>query len=300
MAVSVVELDDKLVKALKIMNSNHPNAAEQLKLLLDEAIKEKYGSSRKPVSVLSKINSSSSSVKKLSGGGISDELPVKKPKSLPESKISKLISKHTSSPSGSPSPPTVSILEDDVEMKSDESSRASSDSRGSPGLEIVDDYNKCFVCKNKRAGGSSTSGNKLIECAECHSSYHQECHTPPISDSDAADPRLIWYCVQCMRTMNKKTAAPMSSKSNTKSSSSSSKSGSSSYFSTSSSSGGSSKYSSSSSSKPSSSSSSSSSKPTSSGGATTSSSLISADKRIQIMKKRAASKKPEPPKKGKK
>ncbi|XP_026679270.1 UPF0183 protein C16orf70-like [Diaphorina citri] len=79
-------------------------------------------------------------------GGISDELSVKKPKSLPESKISKLISKHTSSPSGSPSPPTVSILEDDVEMKSDESSRASSDSRGSPGLEIVDDYNKCFVC----------------------------------------------------------------------------------------------------------------------------------------------------------
>lgn len=59
-----------------------------------------------------------------------------------------------------------------------------------------------FGFRNKRA--SNSHGNKLIECAECHSSYHQECHTPPISDQDAADPRLIWYCVQCMRTMNRK------------------------------------------------------------------------------------------------
>uniref|UniRef100_A0A8D8LRY4 Integrator complex subunit 12 n=2 Tax=Cacopsylla melanoneura TaxID=428564 RepID=A0A8D8LRY4_9HEMI len=297
MAVSIIELDDKLVKALKIMNNGYPNAAEQLKLLLDEAIKEKYGASRKPVSVLSKLtSSSSSSSKKLSGGNLSDEHGIKKPKSLPDSKMSKLLSKHT--PSSPGSPPLISIPEDDIDMKSDESSQASSDSRGSPGLEIVDDYNKCFVCKNKRCG--SGSGNKLIECAECHSSYHQECHTPPISDTDAADPRLIWYCVQCMRTMNKKTSATsLSSKSTSKSSSSGSGSkstSSSGYYNNSSSS--SSKYSSSTS--KSGSSSSSSSKPVSGSGATTSSSLISADKRIQFMKKRAASKKPEPPKKGKK
>lgn len=296
MAISVVELDEKLVKALKIMNSGNSNATQQLKILLDEAIKEKYGSSCKPISVLSKINSSSSSSKKLSVVAHSDEPMTKKPKSHPDSKISKLISKHSLSPSGSPSPPTLSMSEDNVEMKSEESSQASTDSQGSPGLEIVDDYNKCFVCKNKRVCGSGSS-NKLIECAECHSSYHQECHTPPISDSDAADPRLIWYCVQCMRTMNRKTAAPLSSKSNTKSSNSSSKSGSS--ISYSSSMGSSSKYSSSTSSLKSNSTSSTSTK-AGVNVATTSSSLISADKRIQIMKKRAASKKPEPPKKGKK
>ncbi|KAL1465292.1 hypothetical protein WDU94_004875 [Cyamophila willieti] len=298
MAVSIVELDDKLVKALKIMANGPSNGGEQLKLLLDEAIKEKYGTSRKPVSVLSKLTfSSSSSSKKLSGGSLSDELSIKKPKSLPDSKMSKLLSKHT--PSSPGSPPTISIPEDDIDMKSDESSQASSDSQGSPGLEIVDDYNKCFVCKNKRSG--SGSGNKLIECAECHSSYHQECHTPPISDSDAADPRLIWYCVQCMRTMNKKSSATsLSSKSTTKSSSgsSNSKSGSSSGYYSNSATSSSNKYSSSSS--KSGSSSSTSSKPVSGSGATTSSSLISADKRIQFMKKRAASKKPEPPKKGKK
>lgn len=74
MAISVIELDEKLVKALKVMNSGFPNATEQLKVLLDEAIKEKYGNSRKPVSVLSKLNSSSSSFKKLSGVKLIDYL----------------------------------------------------------------------------------------------------------------------------------------------------------------------------------------------------------------------------------
>ena len=35
----------------------------------------------------------------------------------------------------------------------------------------------CFTC---REFGVS-SGNQLVECQECHSLYHQECHSPPVS-----------------------------------------------------------------------------------------------------------------------
>lgn len=62
-------------------------------------------------------------------GSHSDEPITKKSKSQSDSSK---ISKHSLSPSA----------EDD----DDESSHASSD-EGSPGLEIDDTYNKCFVCK---------------------------------------------------------------------------------------------------------------------------------------------------------
>lgn len=41
------------------------------------------------------------------------------------------------------------------------------------------------------------AGNSLVECLECHSMYHQNCHSPPITDINLNDPRIVWYCRNC-------------------------------------------------------------------------------------------------------
>eukprot|EP00057_Strongylocentrotus_purpuratus_P026192 XP_011680666.1 PREDICTED: integrator complex subunit 12 [Strongylocentrotus purpuratus] len=60
----------------------------------------------------------------------------------------------------------------------------------------------CVVCKDLEI----SAGNTLIECQECHNLYHQKCHTPPVTDTDPNDPRLVWYCAQCKRNMKKMVA----------------------------------------------------------------------------------------------
>lgn len=56
----------------------------------------------------------------------------------------------------------------------------------------------CVVCK--AFGVSST--NRLIECQECHSLYHQECHKPPVTEN-VNDPRFVWYCNKCAKNLKK-------------------------------------------------------------------------------------------------
>lgn len=36
--------------------------------------------------------------------------------------------------------------------------------------------------------------NRLLECSDCHSLYHQECHRPVVSAVEADD---IWICQSC-------------------------------------------------------------------------------------------------------
>lgn len=45
--------------------------------------------------------------------------------------------------------------------------------------------------------------NRLVECQECHALYHQECHKPPVTDQDVNDPRLVWYCAKCAKSLKK-------------------------------------------------------------------------------------------------
>ena len=51
----------------------------------------------------------------------------------------------------------------------------------------------CCICKSF----NQENGNKLMECHTCQNLYHQECHTPIITDQEVADPRLIWNCSNC-------------------------------------------------------------------------------------------------------
>lgn len=57
----------------------------------------------------------------------------------------------------------------------------------------------CVTCKSSTASQT----NQLIECQECHSLYHQNCHRPAITEHNINDPRVVWYCVKCAKNMKK-------------------------------------------------------------------------------------------------
>lgn len=63
-------------------------------------------------------------------------------------------------------------------------------------LEILEDDLTCVICKGMDVGAR----NRLVECLECHSLYHQECHVPHILDSQIDVPGPVWYCSNCSKS----------------------------------------------------------------------------------------------------
>lgn len=55
------------------------------------------------------------------------------------------------------------------------------------------DPSGCVVCKRTE----QKTGNEIVECQECHSLYHQECHKPSLENENVKDPRFVWYCSTC-------------------------------------------------------------------------------------------------------
>ena len=62
----------------------------------------------------------------------------------------------------------------------------------------------CVQCKQIE----QTPNNQLVECQECHNLYHQECHRPPLVDQDVSDPRFVWYCTKCQKSLKKVAVKP--------------------------------------------------------------------------------------------
>ncbi|XP_076165456.1 uncharacterized protein LOC143145706 isoform X1 [Ptiloglossa arizonensis] len=72
-------------------------------------------------------------------------------------------------------------------------------------LEILEDDLTCVICKGMDVGAR----NRLVECLECHSLYHQECHVPHILDSQIDVPGLVWYCSNCSKSqVSKERSSP--------------------------------------------------------------------------------------------
>ncbi|KAK3745476.1 hypothetical protein QZH41_020054, partial [Actinostola sp. cb2023] len=95
------------------------------------------------------------------------------------------------------------VLDDDV-LKSPESM---------PVEDLTIDLGiRCAVCSRSE---SKQIGNKLVECHECHSHFHQKCHETRISDQDANDLRLVWYCNQCSVRMREMAKTSISKSRNT-------------------------------------------------------------------------------------
>ncbi|KAI4462262.1 nuclear factor-related [Holotrichia oblita] len=188
-----------------------------------------------------------------------------------------------------------------------EDSKTASSSDNELELDLLKEDLMCVICNGMDVGAR----NRLLECSDCHSLYHQECHRPPVSQQDADN---TWVCQNCKDSKKIRASSPSSLRSSPVQGSKSSKSSShrssggnssSSYKSSSSSKSVSSKPNSSSSGSLSKSSSgkpapasttppsSSTSQISSSGSSsrnivTPNINIISADKRIQSMKKKAA------------
>lgn len=74
----------------------------------------------------------------------------------------------------------------------------------------------CVICKLMDV----SARNRLVECADCHSLYHQQCHKPQISETDANDQENSWYCSSCKSKTISKSSSTNSSPAKSSSSSS--------------------------------------------------------------------------------
>ncbi|XP_055698343.1 integrator complex subunit 12 [Phlebotomus papatasi] len=291
---ALIEMDPTIKNAIKLVHSSSSDAAEKLRLTLDELIKTRFSSSKMLVNVLNKKHLAEENT--ATGSGTATHPPHQRHRSTDSN--SKSSSSKSSSSNSSVSALEVTAIPLDtptimVELETLDEDTIMEDDQLKELEELV-----CVVCRQVDV----SFRNRLVECADCHSLYHQECHKPQISESDANDQEDSWICILCKsKEITKSTTAstPIVTPPQTIPSSPPHKSSSSSYKSSSKSHESSSKSkskSSSSSSKTSSRESSSSSKDSSSRDKSSSSStssvtpkinIISADKRIQIMKKKA-------------
>ncbi|XP_059610173.1 integrator complex subunit 12 [Phlebotomus argentipes] len=290
MMSAVAEMDPTIRNAIKLMHSSNSDAAEKIRLTLDELIKTRFSTSKMLVNVLSKKHLGEENT--ATGSGSAGHPPHQRHRSTDSN------SKSSSSKSSSNS--SVSALEVTaipidtpimVELETLDEDTIMEDDQLKELEELV-----CVVCRQVDV----SFRNRLVECADCHSLYHQECHKPQISESDANDQENSWLCTLCKsKEMAKPASAPapivtpppqpVASPPPPKSSSSSYKSSGKSHESSSKSKSKSSRESKSSSRESSSGSSkeSSSRDKSSSSSVTPKINIISADKRIQIMKKKA-------------
>ena len=184
--MSQLELDPQFTQGLHLLHSTNKDSAEQLRALLDEAIKQKCGPSKMLANVLHKKymmeepvlsdHSSSSGSKKSKSSGSS--------------------SKHSSKSSKNSSPVNLPTRDTPPDIMQSDNTLA---------LEILEDDLTCVICKGMDVGAR----NRLVECLECHSLYHQECHVPHIVDSQIDVPGLVWYCSNCSKSqVSKERSSP--------------------------------------------------------------------------------------------
>ncbi|KAK6633204.1 hypothetical protein RUM44_003805 [Polyplax serrata] len=175
------EMEPAFCKALKLLHSNANDSSDEIMHLLEEVIQQKYGGTKT-------LN--------LKCGNFYEEpaKPVEPPKmtrlsrgsspalSATAGQTSEKSSRDSSPPSEPVSTRTTPDLDD-----------------GDLALEIFEDDLNCKICKGMTVGPR----NRLVECSDCHSLYHQECHKPPISEN-VNDPRLVWYCSSCTKKTQEK------------------------------------------------------------------------------------------------
>ncbi|XP_035723239.1 integrator complex subunit 12-like isoform X3 [Vespa mandarinia] len=175
--MSQLELDPQFTQGLRLLHSTNKDSAEQLRALLDEIIKQKYGPSKMLSNVLHKKYMM--------------EEPVLSDHSSSSSSKKSKSSKHSSKSSKNSSPVNLPARDTPPEIIQSDDTLA---------LEILEDDLTCVICKGMDVGAR----NRLVECVECHSLYHQECHVPHILDSQIDVPRLVWYCSNCTKSQTPK------------------------------------------------------------------------------------------------
>ncbi|XP_058062765.1 integrator complex subunit 12-like [Anopheles bellator] len=185
---ATLDIDATFKHALKLLHSANSESAEKIRNLLDELIKQRYGNGKTLINTLNKKHLAEEPL------AVGSNLYVRKQKVIepkpvaiidldpdPETVVSGTIECLTIPQSG-PIVISTSDLEgddDDVVMEEDK-------------LKELEDL-MCVVCRLMDV----SARNRLVECADCHSLFHQECHKPNISETDANDEENAWYCTLC-------------------------------------------------------------------------------------------------------
>ncbi|XP_011197586.1 integrator complex subunit 12 [Bactrocera dorsalis] len=213
---------EMLRKAIRLLHSPHPNSAVELRLMLDEAIKQRFG----PELMIS--NNMSKSLMELEanfpGRAATPPPPPEHPTTMDQDPTVDEVINLTGSPAKtiSDSPDTIIDSDDGANIGGAMLGGGDEDVN----LKEFGDLN-CAVCGEM----VFTATNRLIECSNCGTLYHQECHKPPITDEEASEGQEHnWQCDNCLNKPSTSKAAgvvieePISLISKTKSSATSSRS----------------------------------------------------------------------------
>lgn len=201
---TVEPIDPFIVQALKWLHSSDQNSAEKIRNLLDqEILKNKHPTTKLLSNTLNKKHLNDE--KNAPGSGFKKQ----KPKQL-EPKVEVEIKAPVITPTEPP--PSESIV-----IPIDETDDEDQDNSDDDAMQIDDELDltdlTCVSCRQMDV----SSRNKLVECNECHSLYHQECHVPKIIDLDEQE--SSWICSFCSAKKEKESTSS-SSKTSKKSSSS--------------------------------------------------------------------------------
>ncbi|KAK3869484.1 hypothetical protein Pcinc_025205 [Petrolisthes cinctipes] len=223
--MATLDLDPVFRRGLRLLHSRSRDSVDQLKAIVDEVVRQRQGKTipsmnkdpfnlrrespiprSKPGSPIPVSLSKREEIKKEMERKLSmrdeDMIMPKRPRRDSPSAFKS----HTPSPT-----PSIKSESSSRSRKSDESE--SDTEMNDLAMEIMDEIN-CTVCKSFEV----SPRNRLVECQECHTLYHQECHKPPVTDQDVNDPRLMWYCAKCTKSLKKQTALLSSSGSGSRSS----------------------------------------------------------------------------------
>ncbi|KAM3962298.1 integrator complex subunit 12 [Aphomia sociella] len=164
--MSSIDFDPAIKLCLKYLHSSAPDSTEQLRLTLDDFIRQTYGSAKTLGNVLPK-------------------------KYLNEEKMeatrSKLKTDKSSSSKTIPIPQQSPQQIQIPERENDDGSVMD----GELAFDLLEEDLTCVVCRQIAV----QAGNRLVECDACHALYHQDCHKPVISDDDMVSG---WQCASCL------------------------------------------------------------------------------------------------------
>lgn len=161
--MATIGIDPTFSKAYRLLFSDEPDSAEQMRAMLDDALKQKYGTHKALTSVLPK----------------------------------NLLLEESSAKDNSPSPSHAENVEDLLD--SEESNNSPDDELNE--LNILEEDLLCVVCRQMMQGDGNRLV-ECQEChglyhQECHQPPINEAEIP------LNDPRLAWYCSDCKKKLNK-------------------------------------------------------------------------------------------------
>lgn len=178
------EIEILLKKAVTLLHSTHASSATELRLLLDEEIKKRYG--------IEKTITNNISKKQLEDeANFPGRAVTPPPQPIETEEVINLV--HSPAKTISDSPDTIADSDDAVSGAGAGLGLLLPTTEDETNLKEFGDLN-CCVCGEIRF----TAANRLIECSKCGALYHQECHKPPISDEEATEEQgHNWQCDNC-------------------------------------------------------------------------------------------------------